>query len=1093
MYDLLIVTDATSSMGGFLDSLNSSLQDIIRISATTACFSRIGVLGYRDYDQSMSDVTEWSGWHSRDAHAETSQEALLSFAKTLRPQAGGDWPEAARTGLALAYQLMRPEAKTIVLLYADAPPHTERRGGLWQKEQDELRKPDAYGGNGELFADWTSVADTLSSGEKQAQVFSILDPGRYHADESNSMFTYLSTRTGGVSIAVPTLPSPATISKVTIGLLMAWMGAVKQGAKLDTEEIATHVHYIDTSDVGQITSEQDKNAVRYLPVSAAADARIALRTNLARSPLSLETLAQVVPRREHPVMDFAKRYKADAEYRGIVVEQLAEIIESDVSAIALNPVFGALWRTVCNDRLNPARDRLITRFGLQVDKTENAEKKDRLKKWLEESYDWAGEIVERIKAVPEESRYPCVFLDPTVRFAPAANAEDDAEDAMTFTRDELLEIGRSCDHRILRRLGRILTRLTYVSSKEELPAHVRDVAEDEVPKIPMALAKPEHERKFWKVLLHTVLPGTMLAARPAALLAALSVRMGIKPLEEAAYTELMAWRDNWNTLDIPETWNTNCLSLLLEADEKHQQSVVGPAADSQTILKEEDRKLFEALVNYKLLEMNLDTTLTAEIGWTPTKSKAPLGPVVTCKSCQFPRSVTVMADDGVCGPCAVAYQCESKEAHQALVEGGVSKTDSDTTLATWTECSMTHCRAQYVLYNPGNLRVRPKCHYCRQSGTTPKADPNYVALTTAPCVTCTQCTNRIIWPTAYRPPSLDPSTYKCPACTSGTQPTTTTTETTARYLATENGTAWLLRNDNATIPAPFTNRSLYHTISTMSPSAETRTALFPTKVQILPSNSSTTVLTIRGKPLHNTPALLTSLSQWITARRVQRGTCTLCFNQTPKRNLHPACGGRRGCRETICSSCVEAWYGLNQPGRLINVAALACPFCRRQPTGKGPLPNKVRYLGGLRDAVEEAGGWVYGWCAGRCGEAKRHMERVCARGAPREVEGWWCEGCVDAAAGVDGEGEGGGLVVKECPACGVATEKTAGCDHISCVCGRHWCFNCGEKVAETAGEIYDHMSKVHRTWYADGGGEDFDEVGYEDTEDEMEWEAAVYP
>ncbi|EAQ85390.1 hypothetical protein CHGG_09404 [Chaetomium globosum CBS 148.51] len=1094
-YDLLIVTDATSSMGSFLVSLKSSLNDIIRISATTASFSRIGVLGYRDYDRTMSQVTEWSGWHSRNAQSEVSQAELLAFVDRLKPQAGSDWPEAARTGLALAHQLMRPEAKTIVLLYADAPPHTERRAGLWKTEQNKLCEPGAYGGNGKLFADWTSLCRTLGEGEKRAQVFSIVEQaGGRHTDEVVAMFLYLSACTEGVCLGLPRRSAAATISEVTINLLLAWMGADKQGATLDSRNIASHFHYRDESKVNQLTSEKDEASVRYLSISSRKTDRDALEANIARPNVSLEAMSQIIPSREHPVMDFAKRYKADPEYQKIVVEQLTEIIESDVSALSVNPVFGTLWRTVCNDRLNPARDGLITSFGLQVDKTTDTNKKERLKKWLEESYDFAGEIVEMIEAVPEESRYPCVFLDPTVRFAPAENEEDGAADVMELTRDELLEIGRSCDYRILRRLGRILVRLTYVNSKGDLPAHVKDVPETEVPKIPMALAHSEHQGKFWKVLLHTVLPGTMVAARPAALLAALSVRLGIKPLEEVAYTELLTWRDNWNTLDIPETWSVNCLGLILEADKKLRQATAetqSAEAGRQTVLKEEDRKLFGGLVDYKMLEMNLSTTLKAEVGWSPNKSKAPLGPVVVCNVCEFPRSVTVMGAEGTCGVCLGARKLgnqEPREVQEARVTGGVSKSDNSNTTVTWSECSMTDCRAQYVVYNPKLLKVRPKCHYCRQINTTSETDPNYKALTTAPCVTCTKCRNRVIWPVAHRPSSFDEVTYQCPACTAGTIATIVTVETTASALASENGTAWLLRNDDATIPEPFNNRSLYHTITHISDPAN-RTTLFPSKVSILPTPTSPLTLTHHHKPLHNTPALLTTLSSWISRRRTQSGTCTLCFSTLPKRALHPACGGRRGCAERICTACAAAWYGANRPGRVLNTAALACPFCRRRPAPTAAaLLRAVRCLGGVREAVEEQGGWVYAWCVGRCGSARRYVERVCARGAPPEVEGWRCEGCVAAAAVggvlVGGGGEKGGLVVKMCPACGVATERTAGCDHISCPCGKHWCFNCAAMVADTAGEVYAHMSEVHHTWYEGGGGADYAEYEFESDEEE---------
>ncbi|KAK4107851.1 hypothetical protein N656DRAFT_840145 [Canariomyces notabilis] len=1077
-YDLLVITDATWSMGTYLMSLNSSLQDIVRISATTACFDRVGVLAYRDYVADRRNLIEWSGWHTRDANSETSQDRLLSFVRSLRRHGGVDWPEATKTALAHAYELMRPNAKTIILLYADAPPHTKENSGhgMWEAEQRALLTPGAYGGTANLFADWTSAVTTLSCGEKRAQVFTIIDPGQ-SLTSTPTFFTYLSARTGGVCITVK-YPSSTTISKLTVSILLAWMGVDKRGAIPESAQLATELRYKDVSGIDELESETDEKAARFLPLAAEAKdeattlsgptRRERLLDNLERSPLSLETLAQVIPRREHPVMDFAKRYKADPEYREFVRQQLAEMIQSDVTVIALNPVFGTLWRTVCSDRLNPARDALISEFGLQVDRIIDADKRELMKTWLEESYNMTGEITETIESVPAAARYPCVFLDPTLRFPADGGSNEEA--SMKFTRSELLEIGRSCDYRILRRLGSVLTRLTYVRSEEELPAHIADVPVKDVPRIPMALAQEAYGREFWKILLHTVLPGTMLAARPAALLAALSLRMGMKPLEDAAISELLAYRDYWNTLDIPETWNTNCLGLLLEADQRHQQylaSLQGGTA-GQTILKAEDRRLFQALVDYKLLEMNLKTCLTAHIGWTPNNSRVPLGPVVVCKACEFPRSVTVMADSGVCGLCTVPKKDITTEGgRDALLRSNVSQADDSGTEGWWWECSMQDCRAQYVVYNPQNLKVRAKCHYCRQKGKISAQDADYHRLTTAPCVTCTVCANRVIWPEAYRPSDFDPAAYKCPACTSNRPNTIVLEETTPQKLIAENGTEWCLRNEAGTIREPLTERSLFYVISdaaTSTTNGDAR-ASFADKIQVLPVAEP--ALTIRGKPVHNARELVASLGEWISSRRVQQGTCTLCFSSKHKRrDLRPACGGRKGCREVICASCVDSWYGINRPGTVINVAALSCPFCRRQPVPNA-LPRQLRYLGGLRNAVADAGEWVYAWCVG-CGFAKRFAERVCAAGMIGEgVEGWRCEECLTA----QGQGKGvSGLVVKECPGCGVVTQKTAGCDHIACPnCEAHWCFNCGEKVGER--EIYTHMSDKHGGWY---GGREFE-------------------
>ncbi|KAH6618268.1 hypothetical protein B0J18DRAFT_483568 [Chaetomium sp. MPI-SDFR-AT-0129] len=1172
-HDLLILTDATSSMGQFLRSLTASLPDIIRISATTGCFARIGVMAYRDYD-GAANVTEWSGWCSTSPDTPTdttttndetgqvpgekeehliTQPALLSFVHNLRPLGGADWPEATRTGLARAYTVMRASAQTVIVLYADAPPHSRLQGGLWQMEQTHLRMEDTFGGEGRRFADWVSVGGVLggtgSSNQeertKKAQVFCIIQRGEYQDLPATSMFTYLSTRTRGACLALPNRPQPSGegIAKLTIGVLLAWMGVgEEQGDKLEDTRVAERIAFVDEAGMDRVKSEEDRErgVGKYMLVENELDAKKVLRDNLRFTRVSLAELGGVLPcRRDPPVQDFAKRYREDEGYKRLVVAQLGEIVDADVAAISLNPVFGALWRTVCGDRLNPARDELVIRFGQKVAELGDDGVRERMKKWLADSYDWAAEIREMVNAVSEAERFPCVLLDPTLDFSRSKdekrdddddddddNDDDEKKDSIKFTRDELLEISRSCDARVLRRLGRVLTRLTYVTTAKDLPAHIAATSQDQVPLIPMALARPEHQRKFWKVLLHTVLPGTMLAARPAALLAALSIRMGIKPLEEVAHTELVAWRRNWNTLDIPETWNSNCLGLLLEADKKHRDESATKVTAEQTILLDDDRKLFQALVDYRLLEMNLDAELPVVVGWTPQKSKAPIGPLVVCSSCQRPRSVTIMGPNNVCGLCIDPYD----QQEQAVLHTSAAQDTSDTLIA-WSECSVRTCLAQYVVYRPDALRVRAKCYYCRQVGKVSQNDPSYAARTTAPCVTCTKCRNRVIWPTAYRPADLDESVYQCPACSGGNITTIVTEETTARALAAENGTAFLLRNENNTIPAPLTNRSLFHTISTMRPDPADRTTLFPANITILPSLSSsetqTLSLTHNTKPLHTPLTTLIPLQTALSTNRIHTSTCTLCLTRIPNpsnTNLHPACGRppkpspshsnsrsrSTACPSLVCTPCLRTWYtSPHAPGRLLNPASLQCPFCRRQPTRKalarlGGAGRQLRGVEGLREVLEESGEWVYAWCAGPCGSAKRYVERVCGGlFGGQEVEGWWCGECrarvaavnANAAAyagggGTEGRGRGDRdrpLVVRDCPGCGVTTEKMYGCDHVLCVCGMHWCFGCGEMGADSAGEVYKHMSEVHRTWgVEEWDGEDYDDDEYDDEEDEME-------
>lgn len=1058
-YDLLVVLDATGSMGQFITALNKSLPEIISLSALTGCFERIGVIAYRDY--CGGELTEWSEWCSPSGAVTgpemVSQDRVLEMAKSILADYGGDWPEATKTGLARAYEQMRPEAETIILLYTDAPPHfSATAGSNWKREKAALQEKDSYGGTGHMFADWIHAAKAFASGPKKGTVFSIVAPG---AIGSWSPYLYLSAVTGGSLFSVVRTTSDV-ISNLTLGILLTWMGAGKAVAD-DARVLGEIKSYIKMSDATGIKDEKATSRIdKYYATGMMPQDNCTASKNIKSTRIGLKDIPTKMKTRGPSVKNFAKRYVDDEAYKKLAVKQLYQIIESNVSTISVNPIFGTLWRTVCNDRANEDRDGLITKFSVQVDLIKDADEKARMKAWLEESYNYAAELRDLIAKVPAGERFPLVFLDPTADFkVPAGENDEDNRPLNEFTRAELLEIGRSCDYRILRRLGKVLTRLTYVEKEADLPAHIRSASLDNVPQIPMVLADPKYNRKFWKILLHAVLPGTMITARPASVLAALALRMGILPLRDVADQELLTFREKWNTLDIPETWNVGCLSLLLDADKDYEARITNGVTKRSSqdigILRDEDRKLFKTLVDYKMLEMNLKTTLQAKISWKPEKAKVALGPVVDCRKCHFPRSVTMMAAKGVCGICTIEHRnckclaCTPTADHDARKQNNVSKDHSDKSVGYWVECSRVTCRAQYVVYNPDALRVRAKCFYCRHE------DGKSATVGAAPLVECSKCLSRVIWPKEYRPRNLDLSVFECSACTADVV-TIITQDTSAEELTTENGNEWLLRNDEKAIPEPFKGRSLFYT------AAHCNLAHLPEKVEILPSNDKK--LYIAGKLVRNEQEVKSSLSTWVTSRRTEAGVCSLCFSNTRKDNLRRACG-RTGCHQLICPSCITDWYGLNARGRILNMAALSCPFCRRRPAPKTLSPFGIAQMGNLRSAVDEAGSWIYAWC-GACGFAKQYVERACAAGAPPELSGWRCDACKLPEA----------AMVKQrlCPGCGVATEKMGGCDHITCPCGTHWCYACGKDVGPD--RIYQHIGMEHGgLYYGDEEEEDYED------------------
>ncbi|KAL4984192.1 hypothetical protein BDW68DRAFT_21306 [Aspergillus falconensis] len=1053
-YDLLIVADATASMSSYLTALNTSLPQIISISALTGCFSRLGVIAYRDYTD-FDEMLKFSGWLDLSpARRPAKQPDVVAFTKSLKARGGGDYPEAAKTALAKAYTIMRPDAKTIILLYTDAPPHgtipKPERLMNGDAEMKVLSNPRSYDGFGPSFLDWVSAAKTLASGERRAQVFALLQWDML--PHCVTYYNFLCAMTGGACIRLDD-STPETISKLSVELLLAWMGVEKPGVdNADLEVPGYWSSYVSTEGMSDLKDEGDPETERFFPVPYTRHTPVL--ENIAEVALSASVLKNL-PKKPTPAESPRKQWDTDPRYRDFASKYLMQIISEDIGAIAINPVFGALWRAVCKDRTYAGRNDLADAFSKAVGEIQDREKKSVMERWLDESYDFSAEIQAITDNVSEADRFPCVFLDPTMRFA---GDSADHESLESLSRGDLLEISRSCDPRILRRLGRVLTRLTYVEDSMDTPAHITQSNIHQVRLIPLALATEKYDHQFWKILLHTIVSGAQLTARAAAVLAALTIRMGVTFLADAAESEMLRYKDSWNNVEVPETWAINCLRLLLEADRTYRKTHSGPEKPSG-LLKKSDVALFERLVAFKTLEHNLDAPLTARIPCTPEKAVYPIGPLVTCQLCHYPRSVTIMGPDARCGACLGLDPLNPNIARVAI---GASRDATPMSDATWVECNIPSCRAQYVVYKVEALRVRPKCHYCRQL-RVPRAKGKRLV---APLVDCSKCTNRMIWPEEYRPATFVASLFVCPACESGRE-TTAELKISAKALAVENGTSWLVEDSEKPDESPFTNRSVYRTVLTMG------TNEFMSRITLFPPREAP--LTQRGKPILNTYELISTIKELVADWKSKKVDCSLCFSSFWPSALVPACG-RRGCLQRICTACSASWYGSNASGSIINTAALACPFCRRLPAPR-TLTKYGRGIHAVKDlhrAIENRGMWIYAWCS-VCSAAKEFTTRDCARGTPPELRGWTCESCVEELQKVNEKDTGPISKVKPCPKCGTMTEKISGCGHITCPvegCGTDWCYFCGIEVPN---EIYEHMAETHGEIYDEQEIDDYDD------------------
>src|SRR5208337_2760629 len=85
---VLFIIDATSSMGNFLQSVTSTLNQLVPIFNLAHEKTELGILWYRDYCD--NGCTGFSGFTHDINKIET-------FANSIKPLGGGDIPEALKT------------------------------------------------------------------------------------------------------------------------------------------------------------------------------------------------------------------------------------------------------------------------------------------------------------------------------------------------------------------------------------------------------------------------------------------------------------------------------------------------------------------------------------------------------------------------------------------------------------------------------------------------------------------------------------------------------------------------------------------------------------------------------------------------------------------------------------------------------------------------------------------------------------------------------------------------------------------------------------------------------------------------------------
>ena len=223
------------------------------------------------------------------------------------------------------------------------------------------------------------------------------------------------------------------------------------------------------------------------------------------------------------------------------------------------------------------------------------------------------------------------------------------------------------------------------------------------------------------------------------------------------------------------------------------------------------------------------------------------------------------------------------------------------------------------------------------------------------------------------------------------------------------------------------------------------------------------------KAVHNIDELVANIDKTVNYGKLS-DICNLCFDKKALNALDSACGR---CNNLMCGECLNEWYNQCKAGKIILATHLLCPFCKNKPTIKTMKKyNKeictiVQFDKNLvSKLMYNYSEYYFGWCI-KCYRIQQAFERVCGANGDliHNLDNFVCESCKEEAIRREMQTDEYFLKenFKKCPGCLTATTKTSGCNHITCVCGEHWCYECGKAFDYNV--IYDHMSEAHGGWW----------------------------
>jgi hypothetical protein len=1035
-YKLLFIIDGTASMGPWFAATKTAIIQLSYIKELTGLNITTQFVIFRDY--TLRYMVSYNQARvlpdSPLKRLETSPEfddvsQAIQFLEKMDVYGNTDSEEAVKTGLHTALPLITEN--TILYLITDDLPHydvdfssvpfppgkTTLESAL-QYYRDVAANPAKY--NDTTAAVPNNILEAATLGAELSIWRNLVAHPKFEMLRQRQQLFIMTNSTAskmierytqlGLNIVLRNT-NPTTISNVFIGVFMNLTGI----------PFASNISVLSTLYVyGNIHTLAHMNMKNgrltgncYMP-------------SYSPSTNSDGMLFHPIPGLEINLASFTAKFKSDADFKMKVFSILDKIFTLEHAlCLTTSALWGKVWRECCKVKDYPPLYTLKAKLSALT----REPRLPGLKEWVEQSYNYIQEVLDFFDDsmtsyfASGEGKYYVILLVST-------NAQ--------ISRDEVLAIARGA-----RNLKALMEFIKSIQLVEYWPDKTKM---DTIPNITgrtRVNVLPTHyvpycldTNKLFLYLPHLMCAGTLFTMFPACVLAILAFQSDNPVFKTRAERYLGNMFGRWIPIEEGKK-NRELLSEFVNS------RFIRLVRDFPQFFTAEERRFFQPLMNHVLVSSLLNLEINVDLSWIPIKGNLYADQKHDCADCGMSRSFTLMVEPDKCALCLYPELSKLGECNSTLKSYMVM-------------CSNPECRCFYAVEHVKRLVSRPKCYPCRNG-----LAPQYT--------TCGRCKNRFITPCAVLTMPLpsegaaEATQWLCAMCERYPNEAISGVPLTLETILTEHSEMMPLMGLTPDTPLRLQG-SLFKCMDSIQAVPDGAAALVPTAPEFADMH-------ITSRPAHRIPELFDHIRDQVVNGEHTKDCC-FCYEPTHISQMYPLCGN---CPNRVCKPCGERHYGTITPGNVVNPTQMHCPMCKRKPTRKvinGYNPH-FRNLMGTAQYVFDPNAF-YAWCVD-CNRICEAGQMACtADGQMPDFHGTYkCDDCRAAAATLI-LGAAPSINAKDCPECGVATEKAGGCNHITCPnrsCQAHWCWICKavfpyeQLHTGSDQDIYEHMTHSHGGWW----------------------------